>query len=351
MREGDPAGVEVADPDVVARLEITARGPAFEPLVEMPFAQSAVAQDRGWQGLPRVAIETKRSESLGEILTRAAGEFGVRARRNAELPEDWRPADDAPDPIFDLPALVGFFVPGDGPAVRSRVSGGVLPVVDARGAVHMLRFKDAPIGGLIDAYAAGLMDGDPQRPYLVLFPPGGGDLLLSEWEALEQAARLAWDMTAVISQLTWIGAGARWLLRRLRKQGNAAESIAAETVQLSDRGLDPMNLSLLLQRRDWWTTEEVARLLACTSQHAEGLLVGLGWNYCPDEAAWRLGRAKLVELTSAPDVADVLVSVKNQTLRRRAWRVGRAVLAARWRTARDKATGLRWKVTNRFLGR
>jgi hypothetical protein len=341
----------VAGPDVIEHLEVAALGPAFGPLVEMPFDQSAVAPDLGWQRLPRVAIEVRRDATLGEILTRAAGQLGVRAIPNADLPEGWRPVESEPDPIFDLPVLVGFFVPGDGPAVRSSPKGGLLPVVDAQGAVHMLRFKDAPIGGLLDAYEGGLMEGDPRRPYLVLYPPGGGDLLLSDWEALRQAVRLAWDIAAVISQVAWIGAASRWLLQRLRRLGKAAEPIAAESVQLSDRGLDPIGVSLLLRRRDRWTTADVARLLACTPQHAEGLLVGLGWKYCSDEAAWRPGRVDLVALSSEPRIADTLVAARDQPLRRRVLRVGRAVLAVRWRLTRDKATGLRWRIVNRLRDR
>jgi hypothetical protein len=259
-----------------------------------------------WDQLPKTTVSADPSETLREVLRRAAADLEIsvapevkkiHAKLRAERGEAPRE-----DKVVDHIAFAEFRRPDDdepaderGTLPRlARLKGcGAVVVRDERGhAVWRRPPFEATMAELIDAAEAGLLDGDPLAPYLVLVIPQGGFGTLGEWHEFAAQLRLLWELSGALAQV----AGA-WgfieLLRKVarRRSGEAAHTVEQNAVAWSERGARPSDLVELLEQRPR-SGESIAALLGCSLGEAEAVLWGLGcsqdgdlWVYRGDQAA------------------------------------------------------------------
>jgi hypothetical protein len=229
-----------------------------------------------WNERQKVTLEVEPEETLGEILARAAEEFGLTAA--------WDLSDE-PFPgatLADAFAWVGFYRPEHehGAPVRNLTS---VTLADAEGrAVWNNYFKEATHGELLWAAEAGALEGDPLRVYLFTWP-GFGNGLIADLTTLCNL----WDLAWYVMERVGIGYAAYEALRRVvGRIRRGREVTGGHKSDWQDRGGDPGTLSEFLSHRPS-TTAEVAGLLGCTHEEAEAVLWAFG--FAPDdEGVWRL---------------------------------------------------------------
>jgi hypothetical protein len=130
--------------------------PPYEEFFEREWA-------RPYADRERIELEVDESETLGEVMTRATQAW------NVEVPEDWA------GPV----AFIGFYVPEDEQSFHGWQSS--ITLVDDRGrAIWNNYWKDVRYGDLLRAADAGVLEGDPLRPYLILHAEIGNGLI-ADW--------------------------------------------------------------------------------------------------------------------------------------------------------------------------
>jgi hypothetical protein len=158
--------------------------------------------------------------------------------------------------------------------------------------LRTVRFDD-----LLRGAEAGTIEGDPLRPYLVL-DEGWGDAPPVDWATVQTGLEIAWEVAKAVAVATGATTGVvkarKWLLERL---GRGRESLRANP-EWAQRGYRPDQFESLLANREW-KTEDLARLLGCTDDQAEGALWILGYVFDQSEGKWKF----------AGDEADISLSV------------------------------------------
>lgn len=260
--------------------------------------------------LPAVTVSAEGEETLRAALGRAGDRLGVgmldtekayqrqsrahrrwfrrKVRDRREIISDPRNRD--PGRRFeDQLRFAAFVLPGDeeaGPAVLRNKSlhlrrAATVDVIGlARWDVHPL---DARIDDLVRAGDAGLLDGDPRRPYLIVAVPAGDPGVFSAtWGALEEAFEIIWAAVSV----TGTGYSAIKGFQAVRERfGKAKTVVELRRGDWENRGARPSDLSVVLASRPR-TSAEVAALLGCSGVEAEALMWGLGFEQA-DDRRWR----------------------------------------------------------------
>lgn len=156
---------------------------------------------------------SNKAKRSGEVMTRAAAAW------NVEVPEDWA------GPI----AFVGFYRPEDEERFHGWQSS--ITLVDEHGrAIWNNYWKDVRYGDLLRAADAGVLEGDPLRPYLILHAEIGNGLL-ADWGTVLNLWDLAWHVFDRIDTLMGVGAaalGARELIRRLKDRLSRGRSVVSK---------------------------------------------------------------------------------------------------------------------------
>lgn len=259
-----------------------------------------------WDELPKTTVLADPTETLREVLRRAANDLGIDVAAEVKKIHSKLRAErgEAPheDKVVDRIAFAEFRRPDDDEPVDergtlrrlARLKGcGVVVVRDAQGhAVWRRPPFAATMAELIDAAEAGLLDGDPLQPYLVLVVPQGDFGTLGEWHEFATQLQLLWEISGALAQV----AGA-WgfveLLRKVagRRSAEVARTVEENAVAWSERGARPSDLVELLEQRPR-SGESIAALLGCSLGEAEAVLWGLGctrdgelWVYRGDQAA------------------------------------------------------------------
>jgi hypothetical protein len=260
--------------------------------------------------LPAATVSAATEETLRAVLGRAGDLLGVglldserayqrlstprRRWLSRKVPDRRRvisdPRNRNPDGRFEEHLRFAAFVrPGDeeaGPAVLRHKDFHLRRVatVDLRGRarwdVHPL---EAPIGDLLRAGDAGLLDGDPRRPYLILAVPAGDPGAFSAtWGALEEAFDVLWTAMSIAGT----GYSAAQGLQAMRDRfGKAKNVVEARSGDWDRRGARPSDLPTVLVARPR-TPAEAAALLGCVEAEAEALMWGLGFEQA-DDGRWR----------------------------------------------------------------
>jgi hypothetical protein len=139
-------------------------------------------------------------------------------------------------------------------------------------------WKDVRYGDLLRAADAGVLEGDPLRPYLILHAEIGNGLL-ADWGTVLNLWDLAWHVFDRIDTLMGVGAaalGARELIRRLKDRLSRGRSVVSKHyVDWRERQGDPATLAAFLSRTPR-TTAQVAGLLGCAEPEAEAVLWAFG---------------------------------------------------------------------------
>lgn len=112
---------------------------------------------------PKVDLVVDEDETLGEVLGRAAEHWNVASAHG----------------FADVPAFVEFYRPDHRPMMKVE-----LALLDADGRVYFTHdWRNVTHSDLLAADEAGLLMGDPRRPYLLL-QPGMGNGSLIDWAML-----------------------------------------------------------------------------------------------------------------------------------------------------------------------
>ena len=228
---------------------------------------------------PKVTLEVEPHEHVGEVLRKAAREWG------AEFPG----------------AFIAFYTPDDESEFAGRISPTVPLVDDAGRATWRHIFYDVPYRRLIESAEAGVLAGDPRRPYLVM-QPGIGDGVLPDWATF----KAVWDsIYFVLENVDTIGGSLaaaalakKHVVDRLRHRTKAAaEAVQQHATDWGTRGGDPYELDEWLDDRIW-NSNDLAELLDCTPDEAEALLWGFGFAQAPS-GLWRRNEDPEAEFLTA----------------------------------------------------
>lgn len=245
---------------------VAAWGPAFG-YPEMPIFGGPGFEDHGpampYDDRSKMTFDVPESATLGEVIDLAAGGFSVTYAAAPGI---------APAPtVAEAIDCVSFFRPSDreGATYEYDRWSRAIRLVNQRGEPSWaVRWSDIRMSELIASSEAGLIDGDPVRPYLWPVIPQGESV-----EQLANAAWLIWMLWEHALSVRDTVQLARDALRRIaRGQAAAHENPTAWAAAL--RRPDDLMPYLHTQPR---TTAEVAAKTGLAEEHAAGAMWGLGF--------------------------------------------------------------------------
>lgn len=213
----------------------------------------------------KLTFEVEETDALGAVLRRAL--------QALDVPGPPSPGGGAFDPAF-----IGFYS-----AHRQDDFGRLQPEVtllDERNRVRWTgRWLDEPMSEFLRAGDAGVLDGDPRRPYLIL-QPGIGNGVLVDWQTLVELWKLWWDVAdkaAILGGLwaLWEGASRRLKNRQGPTPPESPEIVSGLYANWQANGGRPDNFLHFLGQRPW-PLDDLAEALGCTREQAEALLIGFG---------------------------------------------------------------------------
>jgi hypothetical protein len=240
----------------------------------------------------RIRIDVDESDSLASVMERAAELIGIQGPKWSGGRLDLRNS------------RIAFYKPEDdqGMAERAmpRLHSSELILVDDRGRA-MFGVSDhraVRIADLTRASEAGTLEGDPLRPYLIL-DYGWGDVPPPDWATVLDGLKIAREVLEVVGlaqTVSWVG---KWLKRRI---GRATEALDANP-EWRQRGYRPYQFQALIETREW-SLEELARLLGCSQEQAEGVLWALGYKYNDESERWERGGDEAAQM-----LADIQTAI------------------------------------------
>jgi hypothetical protein len=243
--------------------------PPFEAPLELPYSER-----------PKIDLEVAADETVKSALERATRELGVKIAQPAHV--EFSPVDNL--------SFVAFYDPADengfGERRRFRPLGDLSTVDHSGRALWGQSFESVSYGTLVHTADAGLLDGDPLRPYLILSSPEGNGVLLT-WEGVLAAVLLLRGVLAAASDVEGTLAFARRVTERLRRAERAEEVVRDNYQGWARRGARPDNLKEMLEAGDPWSSRDLAERLDTPVDGAESILGGFGFSQDPS-GLWRL---------------------------------------------------------------
>ena len=281
------------------RLTIALAGDPAQPHPGLEFPRDF---DLSYSDRPQIELEVQDDELVGDVLLRAADQFGV------EKPE-W-------GGVLDIITWIAF----DDPA-RSRLKvQSELALLDPDGRVRWTHYwKAEPVREIQRAGAAGLINGDPER-WVLCVQPGIGNGLLADFPTLLELWDLLWNTGA--EELLKAYALAELARAAIRRARRAPETVRSKYEEWRRNGGRPDNLREFLGDHAW-DLNHLATVLGCTAEQAEALLLGFG-HLRGDDGLWRPGEdpeSKFLQFTveliiNAPAVErEYLLSIMEERLR------------------------------------
>jgi hypothetical protein len=273
-------------------VEVAVVGDPDEPIRQGVLDQSFF--DLPYGERRRVRLQAEETDSLANVMERAAEAMGIRSG-----PWPGRPIDARSN-------RVAFYMPEDeagiAPRGMARVFAYELILVDRDGraifGVH--DHRTVSMADLIRAGEAGTLEGDPLRPYLML-DFGWGDAPPPDWTAVQQGLDVAWQVLEALGVVGGAVAAAaktkNWLAERIYRARNTLAS-HSEWMQ---KGYRPDQFEALLATRKW-TAPELAPLLGCPEGEAEAVLWAMGFAYDAEAKRWVKG---------GDDAATVLADIRS----------------------------------------
>lgn len=254
-----------------------------------PFGRIASQEEwsRPYAQRRTVSLEVGESESLAGVLERAAEEMELVP------PPDWHP------PQFSATHnKVAFYRREDeqGFAARHvpRFLLSELTLVDQHGRaifgvsdLRAVRYTD-----LLRAAEAGVLVGDPLRPYLIVEAPYG-DWVGPDWPTLVDGLKVSWQVLEHVATAGGAIAAIQLLKDEIQKRLRCGEDAVEANAEWAQRRTMPYQFIALLRSRRW-RPSELAPLLGCVEPEAEAVLLLLGfsldettdeWTYQGDAAA------------------------------------------------------------------
>jgi hypothetical protein len=211
--------------------------------------------------LPMVEISVDENERLGDVLDLAAVEFGT------ELPGGT---------IWGSVAFIDF-AQSDDSTVWGRLHSEVT-LVDSQGHLRWSRYWQLePMSEYIRAAKAGALQGDPLRPFLIM-QPGVGNGVLADFGTYLQLWNVIWDVMTDVGTIYTLAAGAKLTIETIKERCRRGQSVVENHLEdWKASGARPDNLIAWL-RTEPRRSADVARLLACSPEEAEALLLGAGFS-------------------------------------------------------------------------
>jgi hypothetical protein len=266
--------------DIVAEIEITV---ALIANSVDPYRQMLPAEEweRPYRDRHKVRLQMDSSSSLAELMGEAVREFGITP------PPGWEQSS------VNAYRRIAFYKPEDEEAFAPRAmprlhwAQMVLVDEDGRAVFGVSDQRTIRIADLLRAAEAGVIDGDPLRPYLII-EPGWGDAPPPDWPTVLIGLQIAWDVLEKIATVGGAWAFAEAIRQRLSDRISAGKKAADHHQEWAQRGTRPFQFLALVLTRDW-KTEELAQLLGCSTLEAEAVLWILGFSYDEDRGIWCLG--------------------------------------------------------------
>jgi hypothetical protein len=251
---------------------------------------------RSYAEREKIELDVEDSELLIDVLGRAAAELGIDGPQWSRDPRDGI-------------AFVSFYVPEDEDRYERspyrHFGTSSLTLVDDHGRARWnVYFKEGvTYGEVLRAGEAGVLGGDPRRPYLILSPGIGNGMLVS-WQDLVIAFFVIREVMGTFSDAGGALAFGKQILQTARDRiGKAKEPVENHVVDWTKRGGLPYGFAELLGRGPWHSAD-LAERLNCSKQEAEAILWAFGYTV-GSMGLWRRGGDEAAELlTQAVD--DVL---------------------------------------------
>jgi hypothetical protein len=228
------------------------------------MADSVIPPDewtKPYEARAKVTLQLGPNATLADAFREASPTFGLRPYHTTFWTAFYKSEDD----------VDGFF------ARRTTT----VPLLDTDGRLLLgTDYWQVPLARLIVAAERGALEGDPLRPYLLLWA-SAGDGMPPEWQTVESV----WNgVQYVFGLLADVGGAAaalwgakRLLVDRLQRRSEAAAATArARSTAWQRRGVEPHELRSFLGRRPW-RSADLADLLGCRTDEAEAILWAFGF--------------------------------------------------------------------------
>lgn len=227
--------------------------------------------ERPWAGRRKVDLEVAEGETLASLVLRALDAFGV-AESSVGLERIHM-------------AEIGLY---DG---TERVRVWDMTLVDDRGralwTAHDLRL--IPYSQLTDSVAAGAVDGDAERLYVVLREPIGNGIGI-DWPTIIQAWEVIDHVVARVGQYggaaAAVAAAAGFIRARL---GRGRQAIDENVQRISQAGASPYALARFLDDKPW-SAALLAEFLGSSEDDAVAILELFGFAFDASTTQWRRGQ-------------------------------------------------------------
>lgn len=227
---------------------------------------------------PAVTLAVAPDETLDRVLRRAANELGVTS----------------PGGLPFEPAWMSFYEPAHEQGYTTSSEMLWLTLVDQHGqALWSVGVNDPRLTmeALERAQAAGVLDGDPSRPYL-LDKPIYGNGILPDWGELINGLLIIRENLGLVADTAGAAAGIAWIgnrIRRFRDRFKRVPEILEEKSSDWDRRNGfPYEVDGLIGHR-LWTSNELAGLLGLPVSDIEALLSARGMTLDERTGYWHLG--------------------------------------------------------------
>ncbi len=233
-----------------------------------------------------MTLEVEESEALATVLERAAEEMRLVP------PSDWHV-----QRFSGAYNSVAFYRPDDEQGFSPRYVPtfllSQLTLIDQHGQalfgvsdLRAVRYSD-----LLRASEAGVLAGDPLRPYLIVEAPYG-DWIGPDWPTLLDGLKVSWDVLEHVATAGGAAAAINLLKDQIQKRLRRGEDTIEKNPEWAQRRTMPYQFIALLRSRTW-RLADLAPILGCTESDAEALLLVLGfarkdtgeWAYQADPAA------------------------------------------------------------------
>jgi hypothetical protein len=257
-------------------IRVAALRTTMTPPFVAPWDHDEAADTVEYAARPATELQARADETLRSVLGRSAAELGVGVDESSETAIQ--------TDVTALLEFADFYRPEDETGWVPRKPALDVTLVDDAGRARWLdSIMDATIEELIQASRAGVLEGDPLRPYLILQVQAGAADLVRDWDQLLAGIELLGRALTAVGGVYGGMVAVKAVVRRLT---NGDRALRRRLDEWAGRGGGPTRVRQLFRKREW-STDEAAQLLGCTAQEAEATLHGLGFALDPHQMTWR----------------------------------------------------------------
>jgi hypothetical protein len=268
---------------VSLRVTVAALGPTADIVFQSSGSLRSFTgpgwQDQGpdlrWDEREKVELNVDESDTLASVIDQAAAELGIGVPNR---PLTWPYTQNLVS--ASISNGVAFYKPADDePAGYQGPFLTLFPTMSESGEIGWRTLDRTTMGDLVRASDAGLLPGDPLKPYLnPMISQGGGPADFGDPAMLFEAIKHFLHALEMVGEVYGGVAAVRAVLRRL----GPAESVDEQALITRNAGAEELN-ELLRHYRDL-TLPVLARALAADEEAAKGIAELLGYDVQADGA-------------------------------------------------------------------